>query len=202
MSESSPEVPRVSTWNIANILTMIRIAMVPVFVWALFQDGGESVAWRVVALAIFVLAAITDRVDGQLARSRGLITNLGKILDPIADKVLTGAAFISLSILGELWWWVTIVILGREWLITLMRFIVIRYVVLPASRGGKLKTVLQVLAIGAYLLPLFAMPAAFNVIAFVLMAGALLVTVVTGIDYLITGFKVFTAGQKAKRTGI
>lgn len=195
MSESSSAQPPVSNWNIANILTIMRIAMVPLFVWVLFLDGGESVVWRLVALAIFLLAAITDRIDGQLARSRGLITDLGKLLDPIADKALTGAAFISLSILGEIWWWVTIAILGRELIITLMRFVLIRFVVLPASRGGKLKTVLQMTAIAGYLLPLFALPAFLGWIAAAILAAALIVTVVTGIDYLVTGYRVHRAGR-------
>lgn len=195
MSELSSAQPPVSNWNIANILTIMRIAMVPLFVWVLFLDGGESIAWRLVALAIFLLAAITDRIDGQLARSRGLITDLGKLLDPIADKALTGAAFISLSILGEIWWWVTIAILGRELIITLMRFVLIRFVVLPASRGGKLKTVLQMTAIAGYLLPLFALPAFLGWIAAAILAAALIVTVATGVDYLVTGYRVYRAGR-------
>ena len=196
MSESPTEKTGVSNWNIANVLTVLRILMVPVFVWTLFQDSGESVGWRWAAVAIFALASLTDKIDGNLARSRGLITNLGKILDPIADKFLTGAALISLSVLGEVWWWVTIVILGRELIITAMRFVVIRYAVLPASRGGKLKTVLQMLAIGAFLLPLFVLPGFIHAIAVVLMALALIVTVGSGVDYLFTGYRVFTQGRR------
>ncbi len=201
MSETSSAQSPVSAWNIANILTILRIAMVPVFVWAIFQEDGQSILWRLVAVGIFALAAITDKIDGHLARSRNLVTNLGKILDPIADKFLTGAAFISLSILGELWWWVTIAILGRELIITLMRFVVIRYAVLPASRGGKLKTVLQMLAIGGMLLPLFALPAFLSWIAWALMGAALVVTVATGVDYLATGYRVFTEGRAARKAG-
>lgn len=170
--------------------------MVPVFVWALFQDQGTSIKWRLIALAIFLTAAATDKLDGHLARSRGLITNLGKILDPIADKVLIGAALISLSILGDLWWWATIVILGRELLVTLMRFIVIRFVVLPASRGGKLKTVLQIMAIAGFLLPLSALPYFLFVIAAILMAGAVIITVYTGIEYMFVGYRAYRDGTK------
>lgn len=169
--------------------------MVPVFVWALLQESGESIKWRLIALAIFLLASATDKLDGYLARSRNLITDLGKILDPIADKVLIGAALIALSILGDLWWWVTIVILGRELLITLMRFIVIRYVVLPASRGGKLKTVLQIMAICGFLLPLSSLPYFMFVIAAILMAGAVAVTVYTGVEYLFVGYRAFKEGR-------
>lgn len=195
MSDPTSVQPQVSNWNIANVLTMLRIAMVPIFVWVLFIDHGESIVWRLVALAIFLLAAITDKVDGHLARSRGLITDLGKLLDPIADKALTGAAFISLSILGEIWWWVTIVILGREVLITVMRFVVKRYVVLPASRGGKLKTVLQMVAIAGFLLPLFALPTFLTWIAAAILSAAFVVTVITGLDYLVGGYKVFKNGR-------
>lgn len=197
MSAQQGSSQQASPWNIANILTMIRIAMVPVFVWALLQESGDSVMWRLIALGIFVTAAATDKLDGYLARSRGLITDLGKILDPIADKVLIGAALIGLSILGDLWWWVTIAILGRELIVTLMRFIVIKYVVLPASRGGKVKTVLQVIAISAFLLPLAAMPYAFFVIASVLMGAAVAVTVYTGIEYLFVGYRAFVEGRNS-----
>lgn len=198
MSESSSAQPVVSNWNIANILTMVRIVMVPFFVWTLFIEGGESIVWRCVALGIFLLAAITDKIDGNLARSRGLITDLGKLLDPIADKALTGAAFISLSILGEVWWWVTIAILGREVIITVMRLVLAKHIVLPASRGGKLKTVLQMIAICAYLLPLFALPAFLGWIAAAILTAALVVTIATGVDYLMAGYRLFRAAKENK----
>ena len=127
-----------SNWNVPNALTTLRILMVPFFGWALLVDGGQSPEWRWVAYALFVLAMITDKVDGDLARKHGLITDFGKIADPIADKALTGMAFVGLSIVGDLWWWVTIVVLVREWGITFMRFWLIRHgVVMPAGRGGK-----------------------------------------------------------------
>ncbi|WP_029068809.1 CDP-diacylglycerol--glycerol-3-phosphate 3-phosphatidyltransferase [Jonesia quinghaiensis] len=194
MTEENREQAQAHWWNIANIITMIRIAMVPFFVAALLVE--DSVAWRIAALVIFLVASLTDKLDGHLARSRGLITDLGKILDPIADKVLTGAALVVLSLLGELPWWVTIVILGREAAITLMRFIVIRYVVLPASRGGKIKTVTQIAAISAWLLPLSILPGAVTVIAWILMIAAVVVTVYTGLDYMVQGLRVFRAGQR------
>ena len=103
---------------------------------------------------VFAVASVTDRLDGDLARRRSLVTDFGKIADPIADKALTGAALIGLSALDELPWWVTVVILVRELGITLLRFWVIRHGVIPASRGGKLKTLLQTVAIGLYVLPL------------------------------------------------
>jgi CDP-diacylglycerol--glycerol-3-phosphate 3-phosphatidyltransferase len=110
-----------SNWNVPNALTTLRIVMVPFFAWALLVDGGESVLWRCVAWAIFAVAMITDKIDGDLARKHNLVTNFGKIADPIADKALTGMAFIGLSIIGEIWWWVTIIVLVREWSVTLMR---------------------------------------------------------------------------------
>ncbi|GAA4933685.1 hypothetical protein GCM10023224_12600 [Streptomonospora halophila] len=175
--ESAPG--HVPLWNIANILTASRLVMVPVFVAFMFLDHP---AWRFAAFAVFVVAAVTDRVDGELARRRNLVTDFGKVADPIADKALTGAALIVLSMLGELWWWVTAAILVRELGITLLRFAVIRYGVIPASRGGKLKTVLQVVAISIYLFPL---PEPLTFLAHVAMGAALAVTLWTGGDYVV-----------------
>lgn len=183
-TEPAPAVP---LWNIANMLTMLRIALVPVFTVLLVHDHGANTVWRLAAAAVFFLASITDRFDGELARKRGLVTDFGKIADPIADKALMGAALIGLSALGELWWWVTIVILVRELGITVLRFWVIKYGVIAASRGGKLKTLLQAVAIFWYVLPFGAVHgfwAWLNPAAAVLMAAALLVTVVTGADYI------------------
>jgi CDP-diacylglycerol--glycerol-3-phosphate 3-phosphatidyltransferase len=144
--------PQVSAWNIANYLTVLRLLLVPVFLVLLLAREGEDDVLRLAAAGVFLLAAVTDRVDGNLARSRGLVTSFGKLADPIADKALTGAAFVGRSLLGELSWWVTGVVLVREIGVTLLRFWVIRHGVMPASRGGKLKTVLQGLAIGLYVL--------------------------------------------------
>jgi CDP-diacylglycerol--glycerol-3-phosphate 3-phosphatidyltransferase/cardiolipin synthase len=186
---------RASVWNVANLLTMLRIALVPFFAWALLADGGHSTTGRLVATGIFVLAAVTDRLDGWLARRNDQITDLGKLLDPIADKLLMGTALVLLSVLGDLWWWVTIVILVRELGITVMRFFMLRYVVLPASRGGKIKTVLQSVAIGLYLLPLDEMPDWIGVVAAVAMGAALVVTVVTGIDYVRLAARIHAAAR-------
>lgn len=173
-----------SVWNAANVVTVLRIVLVPFFALALVVDGGDSPTWRLVATGLFVLAASTDRLDGWLARRSGRVTDLGKLLDPIADKLLIGTALVLLSALGELPWWITVVILVRELGITVMRFFLLRYLVLPASRGGKLKTVLQSVAIGLYLLPLDHLPDVVTWAAWLTMAAALVVTVVTGVDYV------------------
>ena len=172
---SRPALPGPGLVNAANALTVLRLALVPVFVACLLAGGT---GWRVAAFAVFAVASVTDLLDGRLARSRGLITDFGKIADPIADKALTGAALVTLSALGELAWWVTVVILAREISVTLLRFWVIRRGVIAASRGGKLKTLLQVVAITLYVLP--GPPA---VVREVVMAAAVAVTLVTGIDY-------------------
>jgi CDP-diacylglycerol--glycerol-3-phosphate 3-phosphatidyltransferase len=175
-----PTVRPPSTWNVANGLTALRIALVPVFAALLLHGEGRQTSWRVAAFVAFAVASLTDRFDGELARRHGLVTDLGKIADPIADKALTGTALVGLSALGELPWWVTILVLAREAGVTALRFAVIRHGVLPASRGGKLKTSLQVLAIGLYVLPL---AGATQTVAEVVMALAVVVTVVTGVDY-------------------
>jgi CDP-diacylglycerol--glycerol-3-phosphate 3-phosphatidyltransferase len=179
------EAARTSPWNLPNALTLLRIALVPVVAFALAADGGGDAGWRLAAFAVFVLAMATDRLDGELARRRGLITNFGIVADPIADKALIGTVLLVLSAQGRLPWWVTVVVLVRELGITALRFVVIRHGIMPASRGGKLKTTLQSLALALYLLPLEVWfgPWAGG-LAGVVMALAVLVTVVTGVDYV------------------
>jgi CDP-diacylglycerol--glycerol-3-phosphate 3-phosphatidyltransferase len=143
-----------SNLNIPNALTVLRILGVPLFGWLLLTQDGHDIGFRIWAFVAFVLLMITDRIDGDIARAKGLVTNFGKLADPIADKALTGMAFVGLSIIGVLWWWVTIVLLVREWGITVMRFVVKKYGVMPASQGGRIKTTLQSIAIGGYVLPL------------------------------------------------
>jgi CDP-diacylglycerol--glycerol-3-phosphate 3-phosphatidyltransferase len=148
------EQQQVSNFNIANVLTVLRIAMVPLFGWALLHDGGDSATWRWIAFAIFAVAMITDKIDGDLARKHNLITDFGKIADPIADKAITGMAFIGLSIVGDIWWWVTILVLVREWSVTLLRLSILKDVVIAAAQSGKIKTVLQALALAGLTWPL------------------------------------------------
>ena len=191
---AEPVSPTASTWNVANALTVFRLLLVPVFVAALFADGGHSDGWRWAAWGVFALASYTDRVDGQLARSRNLVTPFGKLVDPIADKALTGAALIGLSLLDDLAWWVTVVVLVREVGVTLLRFWVIRHGVIPASRGGKLKTLLQGVAIGLYVLPLEGWLATG---AAVVMGAAVVVTVVTGVDYVARALTLRQTSERA-----
>lgn len=189
----------VPLFNIANVLTMSRLVVVPVFLVALFWSDGHDPLWRWIATAVFVLASITDRIDGDLARRHGLITDFGKVADPIADKALTGSALVGLSLLGDLPWWVTLLIIARELAVTLLRFWVIRHGVIPASRGGKLKTMLQAIAIGLYLMPLYLLPLGGfgEPLQQAVMGAALLATVATGLDYGVRAIRLRAAGGRA-----
>ncbi|MCS5733152.1 CDP-diacylglycerol--glycerol-3-phosphate 3-phosphatidyltransferase [Herbiconiux daphne] len=182
--------PRPSNFNLPNAITIVRIILAPVFFVMLLVDNGADGGLRWAAAVLFILAIATDGIDGHIARSRNLVTDLGKLLDPIADKVLTGAALIGLSILAELPWWVTIVILVREVGITVWRFVQLSDRVIPASRGGKLKTLVQSIAISLALLPFPALLGDWvNWVNAVFMALALILTVVTGIDYLVQAWR-------------
>jgi CDP-diacylglycerol--glycerol-3-phosphate 3-phosphatidyltransferase/cardiolipin synthase len=193
-------------WNLPNVLTMLRIVLVPFFVWFLILDApglqAQNGIWRWAAALVFAVAIYTDKLDGDIARSRGLVTDFGKIADPIADKLLTGSALVMLSLLQELPWWVTILILLREWGITALRFFVIRYGVIPASRGGKLKTVVQTVAIFLYVLPLASLAPWLGVVAFVVMMAALAITLWTGGEYVIEALKLRAAGIRAEKARV
>ncbi|MGH3447948.1 MAG: CDP-diacylglycerol--glycerol-3-phosphate 3-phosphatidyltransferase [Nocardioidaceae bacterium] len=180
-----------SNWNLPNLLTTVRILLVPLLGWLLLSYDGASSGYRVWAFVVFAIAIATDKVDGDLARKHNLVTNFGKMMDPIADKALTGMAFIGLSIIGDLWWWVTIVVLGREWFITFLRLWVIRYGVMAASRGGKIKTTAQAAALMGLILPFRELSGGLEPVgeglwwlAVVVMGFAVLITVVTGLDYV------------------
>jgi CDP-diacylglycerol---glycerol-3-phosphate 3-phosphatidyltransferase len=167
--------------NLPNGLTVLRLALVPLFVVLLVEDTTTS---RIAAFVVFGVASLTDLLDGELARRRGTITDFGALADPIADKALTGSALITLSALGMLSWWATGIIMVREVGVTLLRFWVIRHGVIPASRGGKIKTVLQIAAIGLYILPVKAGP-----VRGVVMVAAVVVTVLTGADYVLRAIR-------------
>lgn len=196
--EVEPVNPKPSNVNVPNGLTVLRILGVPVFGWLLLTESGESIEMRLWALLAFVLLMATDKIDGDIARKYNLVTDFGKLADPVADKALTGMAFVGLSIIGVLWWWVTILMLVREWGITFMRAVMVRRgVVMPASKGGKLKTVLQSIAISGYIAPLAlwggAIPTTVLWVTHIVMAAALLVALATGIQY------VFEARESARK---
>ena len=179
-----------SNGNLANVITVIRILLAPLFFWLLFLDGGELGPIRYAAAGLFILAIATDSVDGILARRQNLVTDLGKFLDPIADKLLTGGALVCLSLLGELDWWVTVVILVRELGITVYRAAVLRDRVIPASRGGKIKTILQSIAISFFLTPLWTFLGDWmHWVNGALMTAAVIATVLSGIDYFVKAWQ-------------
>lgn len=177
-----------SVWNLPNALTVLRLVLVPVFAWLLLAEGGDSPGLRVWAAVVFLIAIATDWLDGDLARRQGLVTDFGKIADPIADKALTGAALIGLSMLGELPWWITVIILVREVGITALRLVVIRYGVMAASRGGKLKTALQAIAL---VLLILASSGPLHTAGLLVMYAALVVTVLTGVDYVLQAWRLY-----------
>ena len=195
---------RAGVWNLPNILTMIRIALVPFFVWFLIADApglrSEAGVWRWAAVLAFAVAIYTDKLDGDIARSRNLVTDFGKIADPIADKLRIGSALVMLSVLSELPWWVTVLILVREWGVTALRFFVIRYGVIPASRGGKLKTVVQTAAIFLYLLPLGSFAPWLVWVAFAVMMAAVVITVWTGVEYVVEALRIRAKGKLQARS--
>ncbi|MGI8721756.1 MAG: CDP-diacylglycerol--glycerol-3-phosphate 3-phosphatidyltransferase [Geodermatophilaceae bacterium] len=189
---SAPDPVRIL--NLANGLTILRLALVPVFAVLLLSDDGSDATMRLVATLVFAGAVITDRFDGVIARQRNLITEFGKVADPIADKALIGTALVALSLLDLLPWWVTTLILFREVAVTVLRFWVIRHGVIAASRGGKLKTVVQAAAIGLYILPL---SGALGTVRWWVMAVALVLTMVTGIDYVIRALRLRRTSARA-----
>lgn len=147
-----------SNWNVPNALTTLRIVMVPIFGWALLHDGGDDLTWRWIAFALFAGAMLTDKIDGDIARKHNLITNFGKIADPIADKAITGMAFVGLAIIHPffpawLWWTITVVVLVREWSVTFARLSIAKRVVMPASQLGKVKTMAQGFALAGLVAP-------------------------------------------------
>ncbi|MCW2814316.1 MAG: pgsA2 1 [Nocardioides sp.] len=180
----------VSNWNLPNALTTLRIVLVPVYGWFLLGHDHDSILWRCLAYGVFAVAMITDKIDGDIARARGLVTDFGKIADPIADKLMTGMAFIALSVTGDIWWWVTIVVLLREWSVTILRLSIAKDVVIAATQSGKVKTMLQVFALGGLTLPGRQLTGWGDVpgdvlfyLAQVLLAGAVAMTMWSGYEF-------------------
>jgi CDP-diacylglycerol--glycerol-3-phosphate 3-phosphatidyltransferase len=177
----------VSVWNMPNALTVTRLLCVPVVAVLLLAEGGTNPLLRDLAAVVFVFASVTDFVDGALARRRGQITTFGRVLDPIADKALVGVALIGLSILGDLPWWVTGIIVIREVLVTAVRFHISPRTI-AVDRGGKAKTLVQIVAIAMYLV---ALPTVswWSTAAMVMMGIAVVLTVVTGVQYLVRAYR-------------
>ncbi len=167
-------------FNLPNLLTILRILAVPFCTYALFKNGGDDTSWQLIAWTGFFVVGLTDFFDGRIARSRKQVTSLGTFLDPVADKIAIGTAMVGLSLLGKLWWVVTIIILGREIAVTILRVLVIKDGVIPASKGGKLKTLFQGFGIGFYILPL---PSYLHLPRDLFMAVAVLLTLTSGFDY-------------------
>jgi len=181
-----------SNWNLPNALTTLRIIMVPFYGWALLVDGGDSITWRTVAWGIFFVAMVTDKIDGDIARARNLVTDFGKIADPIADKAITGMAFVGLAIIIDTWWmWtITIVVLVREWAVTLLRLSILKSVVIAAAQSGKWKTTAQALALGFLTLPLLEVDGWLDVpgevtyvVALVFLGVAFVLTIWSGYEF-------------------
>lgn len=189
-----------SRWNIANLLTGFRLVLVVPFLLALFARGGHDPGWRLIATALFAVAAITDRFDGQLARRYGWVTDLGKFADPLADKALTGGASIGLSLLGVVPWWLTVVVLVRELFVTVLRSVLARTAAMPASRGGKLKTLLLAVGLGLLLLP-FGVHSAVHWVGIAVLVAAAVVSTVTGVDYTFRARTLARAARTRARAG-
>lgn len=163
-----------------NWLTVLRIALIPTGVWALFHS--PSAMWQSIAWLIYFILGMTDILDGHWARKSGRTTPLGAFLDPVADKALIGSAMISLAILDRFPWWIVVVILVREIGITIFRLLVIKDGVIPASKGGKVKTLMQNFGVSFYMLPI---PESLHILRDLFMAVAVFLTIWTGIDYII-----------------
>ena len=166
-----------------NIITSIRIALVPVVLW-LILGYWESWEGRLAALILLVIAASTDGIDGAIARKRNLVTNLGKILDPIADKALLSGALIALSILGAIPWVATGIILVRELGITVFRLVIVKKRVIAASGGGKFKTVMQIIAVSMVIAPFDFLGPWFSILTQVVLWFTVALTVYTGLQIL------------------
>ncbi|MBD7957005.1 CDP-diacylglycerol--glycerol-3-phosphate 3-phosphatidyltransferase [Microbacterium sp. Sa4CUA7] len=184
--------------QLPNAITIVRILCAPVFLWMLLADGGADGPLRWWAAVLFIVAIATDGIDGYLARRHHIVTDLGKLLDPIADKVLTGCAFVGLSILAELPWWTTIVVLVREIGVTVHRLLVAGNHVVAAAWMGKLKTVAQAVALSLALLPLWTVVGEWiHWVNLITMSIAVVLTIASGIDYVVTEVR----GSRRMRRG-
>lgn len=184
--------------QLPNAITIVRILCAPVFLWLLLADAGEDGGLRWAAAVLFIVAIASDGIDGYIARKYEIVTDLGKLLDPIADKVLTGCAFVGLSILAELPWWVTAVVLVREVGVTVYRLVVVSDHVLAAAWMGKLKTVAQAVALSLALLPLDRIVGEWiGWVNTATMWIAVILTIASGVDFVLSEVR----GRRARAGG-
>ncbi|GAB2981917.1 CDP-diacylglycerol--glycerol-3-phosphate 3-phosphatidyltransferase [Nocardioides montaniterrae] len=190
-----------SNWNVPNALTTLRILLVPVYGWALLIHDGTHIGWRIAAYLIFFVAMATDKIDGDLARKHNLITDFGKIADPIADKAITGMAFIGLSIIMDTWWmWaITVVVLVREWSVTLLRLSIMKSVVMAAAWSGKVKTMAQALALGGLTLPCLEVSGSWDVPGKVVYVASLAMLALAVVLTVSSGYEFFRDALRQRR---
>ncbi|MCE1173597.1 MAG: CDP-diacylglycerol--glycerol-3-phosphate 3-phosphatidyltransferase [Propionibacteriales bacterium] len=197
MNAESPSVKAPIPAQLPNALTVLRLVLVPVFVVLMVIEPGVGFGWRLAGTIAFGVAILTDFFDGRLARRYNLVSDFGKIWDPIADKALTGAAFIILSVFGELPWWITVLILAREWGITWLRVVMLKYAVMAAAPAGKLKTVLQAIALLIWLpYPITATAPFWFWLGWLVMGAALALTVITGVMYVFDALRLRAQGKQ------
>ena len=176
--------------NLANGLTLLRVALAPLVIWLVAVDTTRARWW---AFGLFAFAAVTDSVDGWLARRWFLVTRVGQLADPIADKLLIIGSLVCLAALEELPWWAVVVIVAREVAVTFLRVRLVRQhdLVMPASAWGKVKTVGQIVAVEAFLVPSLPAP-----VPVALLYVAVALTVLSGVDYA------FRAGRLVRASGL
>ena len=178
--------------NLPNKLTLLRVLMIPFFVVCLLWEGGQNQTLRYVSAAIFIVASLTDMLDGKIARKYGLVTNFGKFMDPLADKLLVCSALICLIELGQLPAWMVIVIISREFIISGFRLIASdNGVVIAASYWGKFKTTFQMIAVILLILNIEAL----SMITAAVVWIALILTVVSLVDYIVKNIGILTNGD-------
>lgn len=178
--------------NLPNKLTILRVILIPFFVFFLLYQKGENMAFRYVAVIIFIIASLTDLLDGKIARKYNLVTNFGKFMDPLADKLLVCSALICLIELGQIPAWMVIIIISREFIISGFRLVASdNGVVIAASYWGKFKTTFQMIAV---ILLIVKIPA-LSLVTSLCLWIALALTVISLVDYILKNHKVLTEGS-------
>lgn len=178
--------------NLPNKLTVIRVIMIPFFVIALMLEGGTNQMYRYIAAAIFVIASFTDFLDGSIARKYGLVTNFGKFMDPLADKLLVCSALICLIELGQIPAWMVLIIISREFIISGFRLVASdNGVVIAASYWGKWKTVFQMISVILLIINIEALSMLTSIALWI----ALALTVISLVDYIVKNIGILTEGE-------